>query len=183
MVCFRLDRDPWRGIQRWLAHQGPLRLGAARRHEARAGVRLWRGARPLDADLDAGPRLPSDDAGEPAEVPAMRVTAGARGLYRAANHSASERIISFRSQSNGGYGSLSEVTGSFYRISMRTSAECRKLAAMYIKRAEREPDERRANALISAANAWLLLARGVRRLELNSKARKDDLLRSKSGPG
>jgi hypothetical protein len=55
---------------------------------------------------------------------------------------------------------------------MHTSAECRKQAETKIKQAERERDTRRANRLISAANEWLILARGVRQLEFNSKIQK-----------
>jgi hypothetical protein len=57
-------------------------------------------------------------------------------------------------------------------LGMYTSDECRKRAAVKIKQAEREHNGRRANALISAAHAWLILAHGVRRLELNSKTQK-----------
>ena len=55
---------------------------------------------------------------------------------------------------------------------MYTSAECRKRAAAKVKLADREPNRRHANALISSANAWLILGHGVRRLELNSKIMK-----------
>jgi hypothetical protein len=55
---------------------------------------------------------------------------------------------------------------------IHTSAECRKIAAAKLAEAKRLRDERRANHLISAANAWLILAHGVRRLEINREARK-----------
>jgi hypothetical protein len=48
---------------------------------------------------------------------------------------------------------------------MYTSAECREIAAAKVAEAERLRDERRANRLISAANAWLILARSLRRIE------------------
>ena len=48
---------------------------------------------------------------------------------------------------------------------MQTSVECRKIAAAKIAEAERLRDERCANRLISAANAWLILARGLRSLD------------------
>jgi hypothetical protein len=43
---------------------------------------------------------------------------------------------------------------------MYTSAECRKIAQAKVAKAERLRDERRANRLIAAAKAWLILARG-----------------------
>jgi len=56
-------------------------LGAARRYEASTGMRVRRGARSTDARLDAGRRVPSLDAGEPAEMSALRVAASARGVH------------------------------------------------------------------------------------------------------
>jgi hypothetical protein len=50
---------------------------------------------------------------------------------------------------------------------MYTSAECRKIAAAKIAEAERLHDERRTNRLISAANAWLILAQGLKRIEIS----------------
>jgi hypothetical protein len=55
---------------------------------------------------------------------------------------------------------------------MYTSAECRKRAEAKIKCAERERDERRANSLSSAANAWLILAHGIKTFELNRKFKR-----------
>ena len=55
---------------------------------------------------------------------------------------------------------------------MQTSVECRKIAAAKIAEAERLRDERRANRLISAANAWLILARGLRSFEIKKAVRK-----------
>ena len=55
---------------------------------------------------------------------------------------------------------------------MHTSAECRKQAEAKIKLAERERDGRRANKFASAANAWLILAHGIRQLEINWKNRQ-----------
>ena len=48
---------------------------------------------------------------------------------------------------------------------MNTSAECRKIAAAKIGKAEGLRDQRRANRLIRAAKAWLILADGVRSFE------------------
>jgi len=55
---------------------------------------------------------------------------------------------------------------------LHTSAECRKIAESKVKQAECERDERRINALISAANAWLILAHGIRQLEINAEGRR-----------
>ena len=55
---------------------------------------------------------------------------------------------------------------------MYSSAECRKRARAKIKLADTQRDERLAHRYVAAANAWLILGRGIRTLELNSKARK-----------
>jgi hypothetical protein len=52
---------------------------------------------------------------------------------------------------------------------MFTSAACRNMAEAKLKAADRERDGRRANRLISAANAWLILARGIKQFELNAR--------------
>jgi hypothetical protein len=48
----------------------------------------------------------------------------------------------------------------------------RKQAESKIKLADRERDGRRATRLISAANAWLILAHGIRQLEVNAEVRQ-----------
>jgi hypothetical protein len=53
---------------------------------------------------------------------------------------------------------------------MNTSAECRKIAAAKIGKAEGLRDQRRANRLIRAAKAWLILADGVRSFERGAEA-------------
>jgi hypothetical protein len=53
----------------------PMRLGPAGGHEAHQGVQGQHPARPRDADLDQGSRLPSVDAGGAAQMPAVRVAA------------------------------------------------------------------------------------------------------------
>ena len=50
-------------------------------------------------------------------------------------------------------------------VSMHTSDECLAIAEAKLAEAERLRDKRRANRLISAANAWLILARGLMSLE------------------
>ena len=55
------------------------------------------------------------------------------------------------------------------RHRMFTSAACRKMAEAKLKAADRERDGRRANRLISAANAWLILERGIKQFELKAR--------------
>jgi len=47
---------------------------------------------------------------------------------------------------------------------MPGAAECRKRAAQKLEQAEREPRHRRK--LVAAAQAWLLLANGLRQIEM-----------------
>jgi hypothetical protein len=54
---------------------------------------------------------------------------------------------------------------------MNTSAECQKIAEAKISEAEGQRDKRRANRLISAANGWLILARGLKSLEIKEATR------------
>jgi hypothetical protein len=58
---------------------------------------------------------------------------------------------------------------------MYTSAECREIAAAKLGQAEFLPDERRANRFISAANAWLILAHGVRTYEIRKEVARERL--------
>jgi hypothetical protein len=64
---------------------------------------------------------------------------------------------------------------------MLTSAECRKKAETKINLAERARDERRSDVLISAANAWLMLAHGIRQLEINAEAHRRVVRRASAG--
>jgi len=56
--------------------------------------------------------------------------------------------------------------------SCTTQQNAGSMAGANIKLGENEPDERRAKRYIAAANAWLILAHGIRTLELKAKARK-----------
>jgi hypothetical protein len=62
-----------------------------------------------------------------------------------------------------------------------TSAECRNMAATKIDLAERAHDKRRSNVLISAANAWLMLAHGIRQLEINAETQRRVIGRASAG--
>jgi hypothetical protein len=66
-----------------LARHRALHMGAARRHEARAGVRLRRRDGPTDARMDAGAGLPNSEAGEPPEMPAKWLSPGRSDIQRA----------------------------------------------------------------------------------------------------
>ena len=55
---------------------------------------------------------------------------------------------------------------------MRTSVECRQLAVAKIAEAESLRDNRRVKRLTSAANAWLILARGVESCEIRGQMRE-----------
>ena len=85
IICSHVGRDPRRGTGLVVAHYRPLRLGAARRHEAGAGLRLRRRTGSTDARVDEGAGLPDRSFREPAEVPALRIAAGAASLFGVAD--------------------------------------------------------------------------------------------------
>ena len=72
-----------------VADSRSLRLGAARRYEKGEGMRLWSRARSCHAHLDSGSGLSARNAGEPLEVPALRIAEGAVSVHRPADDAAS----------------------------------------------------------------------------------------------
>lgn len=57
-----------------------MRMGAARRNEARPGMRLRERTRHADADLDPGQGFPFVAARKSLEVPEMRIPPGSVGF-------------------------------------------------------------------------------------------------------
>lgn len=75
-----------------LEHPGEVRVGAARRDEARSRMRVWRRARPRDSNLDARPRISADNAGEPVEVPALQLASSPDRIHGAADRAADPSV-------------------------------------------------------------------------------------------